>query len=249
MINLLHSYKPDDEPDGDLSRAETVDRSFNNPTEKGDFSLVDDGDGVDCRKLGDFSALFGFLSRVSPPEPDHALADQDTKKQNIINIKNVSGYDTVVGGEVKPKDGLNGKRLLKRNAASKSEGDSPHSKSGVALPEKLPLTTIINGSYDSLKQQIPQKSILRRVGANSTQVSVVSASPKPKASLGRSKLLVESAFTGSAIERKLDLVSLLLEKHSKDRGYLRNVKLCEPFPPVNTVSNGIHVFVDMSNVS
>ncbi|KAH0845558.1 hypothetical protein AYO21_05487 [Fonsecaea monophora] len=50
--------------------------------------------------------------------------------------------------------------------------------------------------------------------------------------------------------RKQALITQLMRRHPEEQTYLRNVGLLEPaFTPLNTSDIGIHVFVDMSNIS
>lgn len=50
--------------------------------------------------------------------------------------------------------------------------------------------------------------------------------------------------------RKQALITQLIRQHSEEKKYLTNVGLLEPaFTPLNSSSIGIHVFVDMSNIS
>jgi len=51
-------------------------------------------------------------------------------------------------------------------------------------------------------------------------------------------------------QRKVNLISLLSRQFSDERKYLQNSGLLEPaFMPLNTSPIGIHVFIDMSNIS
>lgn len=51
-------------------------------------------------------------------------------------------------------------------------------------------------------------------------------------------------------ERKQALITELIRQHAEEKKYLKNAGLLEPaFTPLNVSSIGIHVFVDMSNIS
>lgn len=240
VLNLLHTFTPHEgEGKHQQLSAKPAGRSTNGSPENDTIRIVDyEGESETCRKLGDFGDLFQFLSQVSPPKPKHGFRDV-----NAVNTRN---------------DDVRGHERFEGIASEAAKAEIPCSSDATA-PELLltTTTTAADADADAAPQEQEQtkpfqpKAILRRKTTN-PPAPVTPAKPiKSTAPPARSRLQVESVLTGSAAEKKLDLISKLLQHYATEKSHLQRLKLQSwPSFPADTVTDdGIHVFIDMSNVS
>ncbi|EFQ97367.1 hypothetical protein MGYG_00406 [Nannizzia gypsea CBS 118893] len=182
-------------------------------------------------KLGDFGALFTFLSQTSPPKLGPAA--DNTVTHAISGKKDVLETATVLKHQHEETRSPAKKAILKRDTKNIESAGSP-----------VPLTPV------SATVVITPKSILRRPTAIATIVLAEAAPSPPKGKrIVGSIIHIEPLLTGSTIQRQQALVSLLQEKHAKVRNNLHHGNLRECLSrPLKTAPAGIHVFVDMSNI-
>lgn len=236
VLDLLHSFTPRErEGKHQQQPAKPVGCPTNGSPENDTLRLLDTVDEIEtCRKLGDFGDLFQFLSQVSPPH-----LDSPAPKNGACGV-------TAVGTQ---RDDELGHKICERVTSGATEAKTSCSL-GATVPELLLTTTTTAANIAPQEQEqtkpFQPKAILRR---STTSAPVPVAPAQPKAQTGRSRLQVESVLTGSPAERKLDLISKLLQHYAAEKSQLQKLKLQSSPPRASTGTGGIHVFIDMSNVS
>ncbi|KAF3490556.1 uncharacterized protein GIQ15_00073 [Arthroderma uncinatum] len=234
-ISLLHSFSLEGYHH---ERPSSPDQTAKGPVDRSTLAPADvaavEGDGH--HKLGDFDALFTFLSQASPPKlgagsgTDHGRASgQIAGKQSVLESA------TVLEHQLELAEPHIRKILLKRDVTKKVK---PHHSASATAGEGHSATVLLQ-----------PKTILRRpTTAPPVNVPAIAPTPSGKRIVG-STIHVEALLTGSMLERQHVLVSLLTEKHAKSRNYLHHGNLREYLCyPLKTAAAGIHVFVDMSNI-
>ncbi|KAK2836910.1 hypothetical protein FQN49_006602 [Arthroderma sp. PD_2] len=233
-ISLLHSFSLEDHHE----RHSSPDQTVKGPVDQSTLAPADvatvGSEGHPT--LGDFDALFAFLSQASPPELGVAISGTDHGKVSgqIGGNKNVLERATLLKHQLELKEPQIGRILLKQDVTKNTK---PHQSAASELPVSTNATVLLQ-----------PKSILRRPIPAPITVPTVVTAPKGKRIVG-STIHVEALLTGTTLQRQHALVSLLIEKHAKIRHNLQLENLREYLCyPLKTVPAGIHVFVDMSNI-
>ncbi|GBF66091.1 hypothetical protein TMEN_8809 [Trichophyton mentagrophytes] len=234
-ISLLHSFSLEGcQHERPASPKQTANGPINHPT----FASNTLGDAESEKgaqpKLGDFGALFTFLSQTTPPKL--GTVSNNTTTHASSGKKGVLETAAVLKHQLERTRSPTKKVILKR--------DVPKiiNSAGLSVPPAPAGGTAL----------ISPKSILRRPPATTDSAIVVAeavpSAPKGKRIVG-SIIHIEPLLTGSTIQRQQALVSLLQEKHAKVRNNLNHEILRECLcRPLKTALAGIHVFVDMSNI-
>ncbi|OAL75374.1 hypothetical protein A7D00_0973 [Trichophyton violaceum] len=234
-ISLLHSFSLEG---CQHERPASPKQTANGPISHATFASNALGDAESEKgaqpKLGDFGALFTFLSQTTPPKLG-TVSDN-----SAIHAR--SGKKDVLEAAAVLKHQLDGSRSPNKKVILKGNVPKNINSAGLSVLPAPTSGTVLDSP----------KSILRRPPATTAGAiagaEAVPSAPKGKRIVG-SIIHIEPLLTGSTIQRQQALVSLLEEKHAKVRNNLNhgNLRECLCRPP-KTAPAGIHVFVDMSNI-
>ncbi|KJF60116.1 uncharacterized protein CIMG_10809 [Coccidioides immitis RS] len=259
-INLLYSFKPEPQPKP-IEILRSIQSEFTEARNHGAASPSGRGrEDNSSGKLGDFSALWTFLSQPSPTAPDNiergatpGVGASDCKENQRTNLEEASAATVECQPEL---CGMQPKKILPNKRNPPSVSSAPPGDTEATIPECRPIQILKNPNrirraclptpprQESLglaerPQRHPPRDIIPLVRPPNT----------PNRSLAKHKYQVESKLGGSTAEKRSDLISHLYKHHRDQRLYLANPKLCDSaFISSNISSNGIHIFVDISNV-
>ncbi|EFE41583.1 conserved hypothetical protein [Trichophyton verrucosum HKI 0517] len=233
-ISLLHSFSLEG---CQHERPASPKQTANGPINHATFASNALGDAESEKgaqpKLGDFGALFTFLSQTTPPKlgtvSDNSATHASSGKKDVLEAAAVLKHQ------------LDGSRSPTKKVILKRDVPKRINSAGLSV-----LPTPTSGTV-----LVSPKSILRRPPATTAGAVVAAeAAPAPKGKrIVGSIIHIEPLLTGSTIQRQQALVSLLEEKHAKVRNNLNHGNLRECLcRPLKTAPAGIHVFVDMSNI-
>jgi hypothetical protein len=247
VISLLHSFRSDGNVDSSEAAAEAE-----RPRLEPAATLATDrksNDADDNCKLGDFTAVWDYLAQAPLPRRDENGAEAEIHLE--VHGNNIS-RDAVLGGIGELPAPPKTKILLQRRPRHTEEPKPVDEKPVVPVPKVLLTRPKPDRDDGSLKQsQSLARSPPKR--SHAPDLSSLATPPRSKntnklSSPGRYQ--IESRLTGTAEEKRRDLIFQLCERCPNERKLLSNPKLCDPaFILTNTSESGIHVFVDASNVS
>ncbi|KAK2738564.1 hypothetical protein FQN57_006987 [Myotisia sp. PD_48] len=262
-IELLHSfeYKTDYVSDCDHSKS---------PCHSGSKLYGEDNircansaqelDGV--HKLGDFGALFAFLSQTPPalgPEATSILSSQ--ARSQTVDINNTLEHTVttpLLPDITKSPSSIDHTSNTLPSISRFTTETSSSIDHASNTPRKGTTTKAARGRFIQLskpagsdgldsKPTLQPKTILRRIPPDVVAESPRAAEPPKGVKVVNSRYHIESILIGSVEEKRSKLLSLLIQKHPSGRKLLKDVKILEQ-PTPHRVSTGIHVFVDMSNI-
>lgn len=242
VITLLHSFQVGEHrsPGSLLSTKQQIVAKQRPQQDAGDKSNDIDG----YRKLGDFSAIWDYLAKTPSRQQDGVRikgeAHLDPAADILPHCKDER--PVTISGEVKGVQNPEGKIvLLQRSQTLKGDKKSAKSPTVLATP------------CGKKAKASPSKKHGRLLSKQSSDEDATSTLPtgfKNVLVTSKSRLRVEPVLSGTPEEKKLGLIFKLCERCANDRKRLSNTKLLNPsFALSNTSNDGIHVFVDMSNVS
>ena len=242
MITLLHSFQVGEHrSSGSSLSAKQILATERPQQDTGDKSSHVDG----CRKLGDFSAVWEYLAKTPSQRQDSLPTKGAARLEHPADIlpKDKDERPVTISGEIKGLCSSQGKiALLQRPQKPKEEVKSAERASVPATPCGTKAKASPSKRHGGLLA-MQQSSDEDTTDATPTGSRNVLFTPK-------ARLRVEPVLAGTAEEKKLELISKLRKCCPNDHKCLTNAKLSNPaFALSNTSNNGIHVFVDMSNVS
>ncbi|KAK2777912.1 hypothetical protein FQN52_002956 [Onygenales sp. PD_12] len=242
VINLLHSFSNTTQPPSE-------------PAKGGAVPFVAGGDNgrEGCQKLGDFGPIWDLLSGATSLEPKLPSANIETRPDTsgLTNDLGAGSRQQTSPTEPLSKPNNDGRVriLLKRQVEEKK-------KEGAKVrPNHFPLSDA--SDEDAPPKPKPLFSILKNTGRlviDEPTVAPTRPSPpshnKRKSSPTRSKKRIEPLIKRSPTERKLNLISLLHDRFPTERESLLSLHVSTTrVDTLKTNPTGVHVFVDMSNIS
>ncbi|KKZ66212.1 hypothetical protein EMCG_08100 [[Emmonsia] crescens] len=252
VINLLHSFSTTSQTP---PAAEQV-ASAATPSVP-DINTARDG----CQKLGDFGPLWDLLSGGATPGDSQATDDVQpasarpdlSKQQYLASSQNSNEAEALAGSTAETTDGPKVRILLKRKIEENIKNNSRirHSVFPIAEasdeddvpPKPKPRPPIALAIL-----QNPNRPVLNQpISARPPRIR----SPCRKLSPTKTNKRIEPLLECSAIEKRLDLISMLSARFPKERECLLKllqVPSTKPHKP-NFHPTGVHVFVDISNIS
>lgn len=260
VIDLLHSFKlePPREPAGSLRNSSSkLLQPVSNDTKP------TPPEGTQCRsddsgRLGDFSSLWGFLSNPSllASGVAAAAAAGNAATSQIAPVANGLDAETLeatVERHTQP-EGTKADKIILNRRNSSFQANLPQNDAVPATPVRPSIQILRNPDARPTHRFAQASQETLKLNGRAISDSVVKAPPilpvTPSKSSLKNRFLVEAKLTGSAAERKAGLIELLRTSHKAQKQFLSNPKLCDPrFVSSNVSPNGIHVFVDTSNVS
>ncbi|OJD24814.1 hypothetical protein ACJ73_03820 [Blastomyces percursus] len=241
VINLLHSFSTSNQS------ATSVDQvvSAATPLEP-DINNVRDG----CQKLGDFGPLWDLLSGGGPPG-DSDAAEVTSLEQCLATSENCKDVDALTGPTESIADRPKIRILLKK----KTEQDVIYNTH--IRPSVFPLAEPSDdeGGGPPAPKPHPPLSILRNHDKPVISQPISALSPRisplcHKSPSVKSSKRIEPLLKCSPTEKRLDLISMLSARFPKERENLVKLQTpsAKPHRP-NFHPTGVHVFVDISNIS
>ncbi|ODH51369.1 hypothetical protein GX48_02425 [Paracoccidioides brasiliensis] len=253
VINLIYSFSNNSQPTS-LTEQATIAPSLSFP----DHNTGRDG----CQPLGDFGPLWDLLSGGRPPDANNAtdniqLASQSanlSQEKCHLRPHDASEQEVLAGATGNTTDTPKVRILLQKRVVENIK------KKPRIRPSIFPLTKVDDDDKippgPNLRPAIPL-SILRN--PNPAVLNEAISTPLPpttppcynKLSSPKSgRCIIEPILEGTPAEKRLDLISMLSTRFPKERDYLlklqvSNLTVYEP----NLHPAGVHVFVDMSNIS
>lgn len=248
MISLLHTFQIDGQPcssDPSLPTKQILPK---------DPALQDASDNGH-RRLGDFTAVLDYLSK--PPSFRHDGAS--TKKRIRLDVlgdpisKQNDEKPDAISDNTKGIRITNDKKILLRTPTKASEETKPADSAVVPAPKVVLLARPKTpGDSKAKTPSSPKKpgSLLEKRSSDEAASFATPPCSKKLFSVSKSRNRVESVLPGTAEQKKVELISKLRERCPNERKCFTNPKLSDPaFALSNTSSKGIHVFIDISNVS
>ncbi|PGH04376.1 hypothetical protein GX51_03535 [Blastomyces parvus] len=250
VINLLHSFSTSNQT------ATPVDQvvSVATPPEPDINTVPPDG----CQKLGDFGPLWDLLSGGGSAGDNGAAEDARSaasnpnlnQEQYPAASQNCKEVEALPGSTEKTADKPKIRILLKKKteenvknntrirpnvfplAETSDEGDAPTPK-----PRPSIALSILQNPHKPVINQ-PISALPRRI------------SPPHKSSSAKANTRIEPRLNCSPIEKRLDLISMLSTRFPKERESLLKLQAPSAKPrKLNFHPTGVHVFVDISNIS
>lgn len=263
VIDLLHSFKLDasQKPGEALRDAQPKPlQTVNNDTIN---TITIPPGGPQCRngdsgKLGDFSSLWDFLSQSDPPASDAAARSAPSSQPALVaNGKPRNDLEEALEATVERHtrpEGTQAKKIILKRRDTPANVGSPLNDAGLSTPARPSIQILKNSDTSRVQQLAPTPQVVPKLNGHTASDSAIGPPPTlpktPSKSLLKNRFQVEAKLTGSAAERKAGLIKLLRTSHKEQKQYLSNPKLCDPnYVSSNISPNGIHVFVDTSNVS
>ncbi|WEW60607.1 hypothetical protein PRK78_006094 [Emydomyces testavorans] len=272
VINLLNSFKAGPQKKSTETLRGCVSKFSEAANDDNLPSKEPEGITRDCCKLGDFSTVWTFLSQPSSSASDDACgsvisreldgsSDERANEEEGGSVgrgNNVSREPLEATVENHTESGgTQAKKILLRRSNLRLDDSAPLDNPGECVPERPPIQILKNPHLNPVRQA----SSLRPASPTcpktnglapddlSTKCNVLNLPKTVSKSPLKSQYQVKPKLTGSAAEKKADLIKLLRECHAEQSLHLANPKICDPaFTSSNTSPNGIHVFVDTSNV-
>ncbi|OJD09876.1 hypothetical protein AJ78_08887 [Emergomyces pasteurianus Ep9510] len=246
VINLLHSFSTNNQT---TPAAEQVTSATASPTP--DINSVRNG----CQKLGDFGPLWDLLSGAGLPVDNQttaSLSPDISKQQYLTGLQNSQEGEALARPTENTADGPKVRILLKKNA-----DESIKIKPRIQ-PTVFPLSEASN-EEDVPPKPKPRPPVAFSIVQNPRSPIInqqISAHPPRKRSPCR-KLppnqinpRIEPICKRSSMEKRLDLISMLSARFPKERECLLKLQVpsTRPYKP-DFHPTGVHVFVDISNIS
>ncbi|OAX83109.1 hypothetical protein ACJ72_02534 [Emergomyces africanus] len=249
VINLLHSFSTNSQAAPPAEQLEVA-RATAPPAP--DINTVRDG----CQKLGDFGPLWDLLSGAGLPvdsQTTAALNPDLSRQQYLTGLQNSKEVEALAGSTEKTADGPKVRILLKNRAEENIKNKTRISPSVFRLAEA-------SDEEDVTPKHTPRRHIALSVLQNprSPIVKPPISNPPPrirspcrKSSPNKTNPRIEPIIGRSPMERRQDLISMLSARFPKERECLLKllqVPSTKPYKP-NFDPTGVHVFVDISNIS
>ncbi|OAT03633.1 hypothetical protein BDBG_00334 [Blastomyces gilchristii SLH14081] len=243
VINLLHSLST-----GNQS-ATPVDQvvSATIPPEP-DINTVRDG----CQRLGDFGPLWDLLSGGGPLGDDTAAGDANlSQEQCLATSQNFKEVEALTESTEKTADRPKIQILLKKKKEENVRNNtriwpsvfplaetSDDEAGGPPAPKRRQPLSILQNHHRSVINQ-PISALPSRISPPCHKSPSVKASKR-----------IEPLLKCSPTEKRLDLISMLSTRFPKERESLVKLQTpsAKPHNP-NFHPTGVHVFVDISNIS
>ncbi|EEP80613.1 predicted protein [Uncinocarpus reesii 1704] len=254
VINLLHSFTPEPQ--------KKALQTWQSPTLKSPDASKDGAgsreqectDDAEC-KLGDFGALWTFLSRsrpsaldaISEPAAPEASGSHSNEKPNATVT---DPLEATVERHTE-REGTQAKKILLRksplldNTGSNSAKGAIFERPVIQILKNPNLNRAQQSPFPEAAPQEPSKIKQPVVTKTTPSTPLKARSKSPKKNTPK----VLPRLTGSSADRRANLIELLRECHNNQRHLLANPNLCNPeFISSNISSTGIHIFIDTSNV-
>lgn len=236
VIDLLHSFTPDSKAADLESTGVSINNVYcdNQPVSQPSGKQTSN---PTTPKLGDFGNLWELLQEPLMPniqQPDARVRTPSPSNSNNSGVPSLSD------------DGF------------KSSLEDP-TKSNTFAPKKILVREKVKEVQENTKSNIsghidyaPRVLSSPPLGSSTTvkHDGVTNKQTTRKHSPSKAKHQIEPVLLFTAAERKANLLAKLRAQFPSERKGLASPKLSDPlFSSKNKKSNGIHVFVDMSNVS